>query len=822
MELVWYRLLSPLLGGSVFTFGLVLAVALVGIGLGGLAYALFAGSRPASLSGFGTTCLLEAAAVAATFAIGDRIAFLAATLLPLGLTSFEARIACWTLVTAIVVLPPALVAGFQFPLLIALFGRARENVGLQIGRAYAANTGGAILGSLAGGFGVLPWLSAVGAWRFVALVLLILGGIAVLLAIRLKPDPAYVGSAFGRIRVIGGQATIGLFAIVCLTSTGPTAAWRHSGIGAGRVGASQIFGSRNGFLDWVTLLRRGVVWEGDGTESGVALIQNRTGYAFIVNGKSDGSARSDAGTQIMSGLLGALMSPDPQRALVIGLGTGSTAGWLGAVPSIERVDVAELEPLILEVARACAAVNHDVLSNPKVRISIGDARETLLTTRERYDVIASEPSNPYRAGIASLFTIEYYRAAADRLTDDGVFVQWVQAYEIDTPTLRTIYATLATVFPQVETWHTNPGDLVLIASKQRRTHSIADWSRRIAAEPYRSALSNAWRVTDVHGLLAHYLANDALPRRILSTPVDLNTDDRNVVEFRLARSVGITLTTVADIRNQARAAATARPPLHDGDAVQWPAVDTAWLSYTASLAAFLDTRPVGPPSEQARQAAIIEYYRNENIGAARELWEQQTAVARDPKELAMLEARDPTEMAMLADIGAQMGLDAALPFIERLRQYRPGEADAMLATLRLQQSRLPEAAAAVESALVRFRSDPWTLTRYMDRVIQFAQIIGTREPSLTRRMFDALGQPFAVLASEEVRLLTRAELTRRLDFPGLCRPSVEALEPHVPWVESFLRLRRDCYQATRDSGLEAAERDLDQFMDGVAAPLVTP
>ena len=126
--------------------------------------------------------------------------------------------------------------------------------------------------------------------------------------------------------------------------------------------------------------------------------------------------------------------------MVIGLGTGSTAGWLGAVPAIDRVDVVELEPLILEVARACAPVNQNVLDNPKVHVTIGDARETLLTTRDRYDLIASEPSNPYRAGIASLFTQEYYRAAADRLNDDGVFVQWVQAYEIDTPTLRTIYA----------------------------------------------------------------------------------------------------------------------------------------------------------------------------------------------------------------------------------------------------------------------------------------------------------------------------------------------------------------------------------------------
>src|SRR5262249_56527943 len=130
------------------------------------------------------------------------------------------------------------------------------------------------------------------------------------------------------------------------------------------------------------------------------------GLGSGVNGRGDGHATEVAGTQVMGGLLGALVHPNPKRALVIGLGTGSTAGWLGAVPSMERVDVVELEPAILRVARRCAPVNRDVLANPKVHVEIGDAREVVGTTRAKYDLIFSEPSNPYRAGIASLFTRE--------------------------------------------------------------------------------------------------------------------------------------------------------------------------------------------------------------------------------------------------------------------------------------------------------------------------------------------------------------------------------------------------------------------------------
>ena len=183
---------------------------------------------------------------ASTFALGDRIAYLAATLLPLELTGFNARIAGWSIVTTVVVLPPALVAGYQFPLLIALFGRARDRVGQQIGRAYAANTFGAIAGSLAGGFGLLPWLSATGAWRVVAIVLLILGAAAAVLSTAGRSKrTAATTHAPSRSTIAGIRARspdrrcLRSSRSSCLSATGPTAAWRHSGIGAGRASASQ-------------------------------------------------------------------------------------------------------------------------------------------------------------------------------------------------------------------------------------------------------------------------------------------------------------------------------------------------------------------------------------------------------------------------------------------------------------------------------------------------------------------------------------------------------------------------------------------------------
>src|SRR6266404_7215117 len=391
MELVWYRMLGPLLGGSTFSFGLILAVALLGIGLGGAAYALLGLRHAASLHFFAVTCAAEALFIAIPYALGDGIAMAAMLLRPLGTLGFYGHVVAWTALCLIVIFPAAFVAGVQFPVLIALVGKGRKNVGSQTGFAYGSNTAGALIGSLAGGFGFIPLFSAPGVWRIVTVLLATLALIAVVLAAR---------ESKRWLRAIAPLVSV-LVALLMLRAAGPTSFWRHGQIGVGRV--AQYQGSPNEMRDLANGIRRSIAWEADGRESSVALAKADS-FAFIVNGRTDGNAKGDAGTQIMSGIIGAALHPEAAKAMVVGLGTGSTAGWLAAVPNIQRVDVVELEPAVLKVAENCAPINRDALHNPKLHVTIGDARETLLTTREKYDIVVSEPSNPYRAGVAGLFT----------------------------------------------------------------------------------------------------------------------------------------------------------------------------------------------------------------------------------------------------------------------------------------------------------------------------------------------------------------------------------------------------------------------------------
>ena len=175
---------------------------------------------------------------------------------------------------------------------------------------------------------------------------------------------------------------------------------------------------------------------------------------------------------------------------------------------------------------------------------------------------------------------------------------------------------------------------------------------------------------------------------------------------------------------------------------------------------------------------------------------------------------------MAAALEAERGSDTALPLIEQLRGYQPAEADTVLATLRLRQSRLDEAGSALESAFARYRVDPWPLLRFKQRALILADQLTTRDRKQARRLFDVLRQPFSVRAIDDMRLLTMVDLTTRFDFKGACGEPMGALEPHVPWTAGFLMLRRDCYQANDDPRLAAARRDLNDFLAHDPLPLV--
>lgn len=797
MELVWYRMLAPLLGGSSYTFGLILAVALLGIGVGGLLYGTGARHRRPNLISFAFTCSLEAFFLIVPFAIGDRVAVTALVLRDLGGIGFSGLVVSWSWVVGLIVLPAALVAGYQFPLLVAMLGSGRHRVGREVGWTYAWNTAGAITGSLAGGFGLLPLLSATGAWRLSVVMLVVLAAVAAILGARIQ----------GRLKVSITPLLLGAVVLVICRAPGPTAFWRHNPIGAGRVRIE--FASINQLRDAIHRKNRIMLWQTDGLESSIAM-QSLDGAAFMINGKVDGHARGDAPTQVMSGLMGAALHPDPRTALIIGLGTGSTAGWLAQVPTIERVDVVELEPAILKVAEDCEAVNLGVLTHPKVRMFIGDGREVLLTSSERYDVVFSEPSNPYRAGIASLFTRDFYEAVSHRLSDDGLLIQWLQGYEVDGQIVRTALATLGIVFDTVETWQINQSDLLLLASNRPLRHDPKRLRERLQEEPYKTAMNKVWGVEGVEGLYAGFIASDDFTRAVLDQEKRwINTDDRPIIEFGFARNLGRQgLFQVRDLISLVDQRGENRPPGVGKADLDW--VQVMDLRAARSIASSqVPILPSDISDELNSRIVARRYYASQDLPRACASWFSQTQ-----------EPQAPIDILMIAECLAENGDERVLEYAAALEDMdRAVEAEATTARWAIRSERSGIGAQHLIAALESYRSDPWPHPPVMQRLLQLAAELATSHPELGPALFAAMEDPFALDMEGEVRRAVLFDIARSSDFDALCLSALEQYGEWVPWDERFLRERLHCFQQHDDPRSAQARRDLESFLAAAPFPL---
>jgi tetratricopeptide (TPR) repeat protein len=222
-----------------------------------------------------------------------------------------------------------------------------------------------------------------------------------------------------------------------------------------------------------------------------------------------------------------------------------TVSAVARYPDVERIDCIEIEPAVMRAAPYLESLNRGVLNDPRVHIIFDDARNFLLTSPDKYDLIISEPSNPWIAGIATLFTNEFYAAVRKRLAPGGIFVQWVQAYSLALDDLRMIVATLVPHFPEVTLWRGEAPDLLLLG----RVDAAPFQFRRLRALWRNAELRKDFQSVDVHqpeGLVAYYLLDDGAVRKLAEGGV-LNTDDRTLLEYHAPQTL---LTRDLSVANQ--------------------------------------------------------------------------------------------------------------------------------------------------------------------------------------------------------------------------------------------------------------------------------
>lgn len=420
-EVLWTRQLSLLIGGTVYTFALIVAMFLLGLGLGSGAGAAIARRRPPRTALAWCQLMLCAAIAWAGYVLAD---FLPYWPLDVSLpTRPWVALQLDLLRVAIVVLPGAVLWGASFPLALAAAAPHSADSARLVGRVYAANTLGAIAGALGTAFVLIAWL---GSARTQQLMMLTSAAAALLLI-----APAWSLSPARR----AAAAATTMAAAVALALVTPGVP--RELVAYGRFLATRAAGSE-------------ILFAQEGVTASVAVSRQQNGAITYHNaGKAQASSYAqDMRLQRMLGHLTTLVPDRSEQFLVIGLGAGITAGAVSADPAARRVVVAEIEPLSATVAgEYFGAQNFDVVRNPKVELHIDDGRHYLATTRDTFDGITSDPLDPWVKGAAALYTLEFWQLVRSRLNDGGVVTVFLQLYESNERAVQSEVATFFAVFP---------------------------------------------------------------------------------------------------------------------------------------------------------------------------------------------------------------------------------------------------------------------------------------------------------------------------------------------------------------------------------------
>ncbi len=466
-EVVWTRLLALLFGATVYTFSIILAVFLIGLGLGSGAGAWLARKTERPLAALGWCQILAGAGVVWS-------AYVLMAVLPYWIDSTGAAGAANTAQiwltfridlgrALLAILPAPLLWGASFPLAFAAFSNDTEtdtanpgDPGAVVGRVYAANTIGAIAGALGASLLLVGSIGSQHTQQLMVVMSAVAGAVAI-----------------GRARV---PALTAVLVTTCALLVPPlpgilVAYGRHAANWSGKAG--DIF------------------YVGEGTTSSVAVSRTAGGVLNYHNaGKIQASSEpQDMRLQRMLGHLTTLVPAIPRSVLVIGCGAGVTAGAVSIDPQVERVTIAEIEPLVPKAAAEYfGSVNANVIRNPKVHVQIDDARHFLLTTNETFDAITSDPLDPWVKGAATLYTKEFFELAKAHLNPGGAMTLFVQLYESSPDTVRSELATFFDAFPNGTIWgNTYDGitaDTVLVGTIDPMVINVDDIEWKLVQPAY--------------------------------------------------------------------------------------------------------------------------------------------------------------------------------------------------------------------------------------------------------------------------------------------------------------------------------------------------
>jgi spermidine synthase len=523
-EVAWSRTLSLLVDSSVYGFTIMLTTFLVGIALG----SWFFSRRVDRLRFPGFVWALLQAGVG-LLAFGSLLFFQELPYAYLLLYRSIGYSINWLLtgkflLAFFIMLAPTLLMGALFPLTIKIYTANLRQIGRYVGNVYTVNTIGCILGSFAGGFFLIPWLG-IRDTILLGIGLNLLYGLFVLF---IAPAP----------RLLWKRTAYVLTLVITAAIFTHPPRWQAPLMASGVYIYAHNFEktSRAELLDMYSTENEPLLFYKEGPTCTISVHKSKyTGTIYMKsNGKVEASTRGDMPTQVLVAQIPLLLAPKFDELLVVGMGSGVTVGSMTTFPA-KKITLVELEQAVIEGSHFFDHVNYRPLEDPRLLLQVADARNYLLVTPDQYDVIISEPSNPWMAGIANVFTMEFFKLGFEKLKPDGVFCQWLQLYKISPESFKTVLRTFRAVFPHVYVFQAQDKDLVLVGFKKPPVFSLEEIEKRMRWPRVAADLQRI-EVPDLQTFLGKFLMG---PQEIktLTQSGPLNTDDTNIIEFSTPKSL---------------------------------------------------------------------------------------------------------------------------------------------------------------------------------------------------------------------------------------------------------------------------------------------
>jgi spermidine synthase len=666
-EVALTRLLAAVIGPTTYAFATMAAAFICGIAIGSAAGSRMA--RRARQPALWLAAMLVVAAIGASTAASfaaSRLPLVVAAQVAAADVTFQSVVLRQAFEVGLLMLPLTLALGAAFPLALAAASSGDAHaVGRDAARVYVANTIGAIAGALAAGFILVPnlglqrtfvWVGRAGA----------IGGLSLAAALIVSRGRGTVR----RVAWIAGSA--GAAALLAIVVDIPR--WDRDLLSSGAYKYAPYLAEANA-VDLEASLRAGrLEYYAEGAAATVSVRRLGGTLALAIDGKIDASNAGDMLTQRLLGVLPIALHGKPRDVCVIGLGSGVTLGSVLAAGPIRRADVVEISPEVVAASAFFSKENGDALRAPAVHLVIGDGRSHLQLTKRRYDVIVSEPSNPWMAGVAALFTRQFFEAARARLEPGGLLCQWAHTYDMSDADLRSIVHTFASVFPQGTMWLVGDGDLLLVgtadANIEPRLANIAT-APRTASIPAALADVEVTPAAAAFQLLSLFAGGPSeLARYAGSAPVQ--TDDRMALEFSAPRWIYGRSTNENAAKIRALAVGARLPDavdvaLRSADGASWKARGRMDQKAQAYLSAY----------ESFRRAAALD---DRDLEALKGVSDAAGGARRQAEEREWLEAlarATPSNAAVRVELSrvraAAHDYDGALAAASEARRLQPDD-----------------------------------------------------------------------------------------------------------------------------------------------------